>query len=807
MSFHNFRYALRTLARSPGFALVAVATLALGIGGACAIFTVANAVLLRPLPYDEPGRLVLISANQGQDRLQPFSYPRFTFLEENSGSFSGMAAFTNEVFNLTGRGEPEQVEAARVSWRFFDVLGVRPRLGRAFGPDDDRPGAGNVAMIGHRLWTRRFGAARDIVGQNITLDARDFTIAGVLAPGFTFPPLGPDVEIWTPKVFELNLTTPGQVQAGAGFLNAVARLRAGAALRQARAESDTLNIQYQAANPNRPDSNPQTTMAVAELQSEIAADLRPALLVLLAAVGMVLTIACANIANLMLTRALGRRKEIAVRAALGGGRAAIVRQLLAESLVLAAAGGAGGLLLALGGTRALVALSKNNLLETAGAALDWRVMLFALAISTASGVLFGLAPAIQLARTDINAALRETVRGGTGARGAGALRGAFVVAQVSLAVVLLTGSGLLLRSFIRLRSGDPGFDPRGVLTMRVSLPPARYGKPAELTAFYNEALLRLRSLPGVEAAAISSALPVNPSRMSPVLIEGQPAVPLGQRPVVNIQTISPEYARVMRVPLLRGREFTERDDAQAPPVAIVNQALARRYWPNENPVGKRIWLGRRTTSVEVVGVFGNTKNRELAGEAHPEVLLPFPQLPWALLHVSLRARVAPGALIPAARGCILSVDKDQPVTEAQTLEDMMNRASAQPRFLLYLVGAFSATALTIAIVGLYGLMSYAVAQRTREMGVRLALGASRADIVALVAGWGLRVTAAGIAIGMAASLALTRLLSGLLYGTRATDPLAFAGSAALLAGAALAACYLPARKAARNDPVTALRDE
>jgi putative ABC transport system permease protein len=808
MRFHNLRYALRALARSPGFTLTAGLTMALGIGGACTIFTVADAVLLRPLPYADPGRLALISADQGQDRFQPFSYPRFVSMQENSRSFSGMAAFTNEVFNLTGRGEPEQIEAARVSWRFFDVLGVRPILGRGFTAEDDRPGAKDVALIGHKLWTARFGAARDIVGQSITLDSKDYAVAGVLPAGFTFAPLSEDVEIWTAKVFELNLTTPAQVQAGAGFLNAVARLAPGAELRSARAEQDALTAQYRAANPSRPDSSPQTSIMVADLQSEIAYSLRPALIVLLAAVGTVLLIACANIANLMLTRALGRRKEIAARAALGGGRAAIVRQLLAESMTLAAAGGALGLALAHWGTRALVTLSHNNMLVAAGPHIDWRVSLFAVALSTGGGALFGLAPAWQLSGADLNAALREETRGGTGSRRSGALRAGFVVAQVGLSMALLTGAGLLLRSFINLRTADLGFDPRGVVTMRVSLPPAKYGKPEQTIAFYNETLRRMGALPGVEAAAISSALPLNASRYTPATIEGQPNVALGQRPIVNVQTISPDYAKTMRVRLLSGRVFTDRDDASAPPVAIVNQALARTYWANENPIGKRIWLGRRTTPVAVVGVFGNTKNRELAGETHPEVLLPFPQLPWASLNVSLRAASAdPGTLIAAARNAILAVDGDQPVTEARTLEELVDGARAQPRFLLYLLAAFSATALAIAAVGLYGLMAYAVSQRTREMGVRMALGASRGDIVRLLTGWGLRLIAAGIALGTGASLALTHLIGSLLYGTRPTDPLAFAGGALVLAVAGLAACYVPARRAVRIDPMAALRGD
>jgi putative ABC transport system permease protein len=797
-------YAVRMLAKSPGFALVAILTLALGIGANTAIFTVANALLLRPLPYANPGRLALLFADR-RGQLQGFSYLRYSLLRDQTRSFSGVAAFASDTFNLTGRGDPEQLSSARVSANFFDVLGVHPELGRTFAANGDQPEAKPEVMISHSLWLRRFGVAKDIIGESVELDSRDYTIIGVLPSGFTFSELGANVDIWSPRVFEHSLASAERVRLGVGYLYGVARLESGSTEDQAQAEMDVLNRQYQRDNPGRPDVDPNQKVVVRDLQQQVVANFRPALLVLMGAVGFVLLIACANVASLLLSRALGRKKEIAIRAALGASRGALVRQLIVESLLLAMVSGICGILFSQWCTHVLASLTLSNLPRMADARIDLPVLAFTVAISLASGILFGLAPALQLSKPDLNTVLRDEGRGSTGSRGRNSARNLLVIAQVALSMVLLVGSGLLIRSFVRLQTVNLGFDPAHVLTARIALPPTKYATPLQQITFYNRVLKAVQSLPGVHVATITSALPLNPSRRSPMLPEGQPIVPFGQRPILNIQTISPDYTRVLRVPLLRGREFTDHDNADAPGVAIVNEAVVRRYWPNDNPIGKRVWLGQRPQPVEVVGVFSDLKNVTLGDDASPEVILPFPQLPWPLLNLSVRTAGDPHGLISAIRRQVFEVDKDQPLTDVRTMDELIGSASAQPRLTMLLLGVFSATALILAIVGIYGVIAYSVAQRTQELGIRMALGADQGDVLKLVVGHGLGLTLAGMAIGLAGAFLFTRLMSSLLYQTSATDPVAFAASALLFTAVALLASYLPARRATRIDPTDALR--
>jgi len=606
----DLRYALRLLAKSPGFTAVAVLTLALGIGANTAIFTVADALLLRPLPYANPQRLVMVYetsiANRNEESV--FSYPYFARLRDQQHSFSGISAYASDDFDMTGRGEPRQISAGRVSWNFFNVLGVRPALGQDFFASEGQRGSNRVLMLSHQFWVSEFGGARSVIGQSLMLDSLSYTIVGVLPANFVFTPLGNDTQIWIPREFELNIATPAHIQAGMGYLEGIARLAPGVSVEQAQSEMDVLHKEYCRDNPTRSDANPKWPSAVTPLQTMIVANLRVAVLILMGAVGVVLLIACANVASLMLSRALKRKKEIAVRTALGARRGAIVRQLLMESLLLAAISGAIGIFAGYAGTRALLALNQDMVSQlSSGVAMDWRVLCFTIAISLVSGVLFGLAPALQLSKTDLNSVLRDEGRGSTGSRRAASSQNLLVVAQVALSMILLIGSGLLIRSFLQLIDVNPGFDPANVLTMRMNLSPSRYGTNAQMVSFYNDVLRQMQSLPGVSAAAISSALPPTPTRFAPILAEGEPVVPLAQRSGVNIETISPDYAKVLRVPLERGREFTAEDNQTTPTVAMVNQAFVRRYWPNKNPIGKHIWLGTIATPVEVVGVLATRR--------------------------------------------------------------------------------------------------------------------------------------------------------------------------------------------------------
>jgi len=764
-------------------------------------------MLLRPLPYSQPGRLALVTIASASEHTRqiPMSWLRFTTLRDQNRSFSGLAGCTDETFNLSGLGEAEQLASARVTANFFDVLGVRPAIGRTLSPEEDQPGGRNVVLISHSLWMRKFGGAADVAGRHITLDSQDYTVIGVLPRNFGFQLLGTNIDLWAPRVFDLNLVTPQQIQGGTGFLTAVARLRPFVTREQAQAEIKALDRRYQSAYPGRPDVVPTRVLEVGNLQEEFVGKVRPAVLILAAAVGLLLLIACANLASLLLSRALGRGKEMAVRTALGAKRGAIIRQLLVESILLALAGGALGILLGRWGTALLLRLAQNDLVAGSQAAMDFRVLAFTAAISLASGVLFGLMPALQVSRPDLNALLREEGRGTAGG-GRHRARSLLVLGQVALSMILLIGAGLLIRSFIRLETAPLGFNPKDALTVEIGLAPAKYGTPERMIAFYREALRQTSGLPGVQAAAISSALPLNPIRFSMVLFEGQPVAPLGQRPVVVIQTISPDYPKVMQVPVMRGRAFTEHDDATAPRVVIVNQALARRFWPNDNPIGKKLWAGRMEAA-EVVGVFADTKNISLAAETGPEVFLPFPQFPWARLNLSLRTATEPANLIAAVRRQISKIDPEQPITHPQSLEELLEASQASQKFIAVLLGAFSATALLLTMVGIYGVAAYSVAQRTRELGIRMALGAERGDVLRLVVGQAAMLALAGIVLGLAGSFALTRSLRSLLFQTSVTDPATYAIGALTFALAALLASYLPARRATRIDPIEALRQQ
>ena len=803
----DLRFGARMLRKNPGFAIAAIFTLALGIGGNTAIFTITSSVLLKALPYESPQQLLSVDVRSKDGQSRCCSLNRFDSVHDHNQSFSGVAAVTNDNFNLTGRGEPLQVPSARVSANFFEMLGIRPQLGRFFQPDEGQPAGKPVIVISDELWRTRFGGDPNVLNQTVALDGNPYSIIGVLPAGIQFPFLAP-AEIWSPRYFEHSLFTPQRLRQGVGYLSIIARLRPGVSRERAASELAVLDQQFQKDNPGAPDAKPGLSMVVTDLQDSVVANIRGMLLMLSGAVGVVLLIACANVASLLLSRALSRRKEMAVRAALGAQRSVLVRQLLTESVLLALAGGVLGLALSWAATRYFATLGNNNLPQGMPIAMDTRVLLFMVAISVLTGILFGIFPALQLSKTNVNETLRDEGRGSTGGHRRVQLRGLLVVGQVALSLVLLIGAGLLVRSFSRLLRVDPGFDPQNVLTMNVSLPTVKYADAQKQVAFFDELTRRVSALPGVRSAAISAALPLVPKRITPVLPEGQPEVPLAERPFIIIEAISPAWFRTMRVPLQAGREFTDADKAGSPNVVIVNQALARRYWPGQNPIGKHIVLGRQPAS-EVVGVSVDVKNRGLALDPQVQLYFPFPQIPWGNMNLLVRTAADPHAMVSAVRAQISAIDSDQPVTNIQTVDELMDGSRAQPRFILLVLGVFSAAALVLAIIGIYGVLAYSVAQRRQELGIRLALGAEKRDILRLVVGYGLTLAGVGIVIGLAFALGLTwimaSVLSGVLYKISSRDLTTFAVAPIVFLLIALVASYLPARRATQVDPNEALR--
>jgi putative ABC transport system permease protein len=798
----NLRYTFRVLTRTPGFTVLAIATLALGIGANTAIFTVANSVLLRPLAYKDPGQLVRISTKR--DGTCCISLPYLKLLSDTNHSFSGVTAYQFETVNLDGREGAEQVDAERVTGNFFEVLGVKPFAGRTFTIEEDQPGGNQVVMIGYELATRLFSNAQSAVAQHLALDSKDYTIVGVLPPKFGVRLLGRQPEIWLTHLIDFSMTTPARVSIGGMYFEAIGRLRPGVTPWQAQAETEVIFQQYKQDKPVNFDATSDVAMTVGDLQANLVANVRPTLLILSAAVGFVLLIACANVASLLLFRAIVRRKEFAVRSALGASRSAMVRQLLTESVLMAVLSGGLGVLFGLLGTKFLATFTQTNLPQVADVPMDLRVLVFTVAISVISGILFGLTPALQLSRPNLAGMLADEGRGSAGNRGRNRARSILVAAQVALSMVLLIGCGLLIRSFVHLRTVDPGFDAKNTLTAQTFLSPASYPDQPKRIAFYQNVLQRLQSIPGVQAAAISSALPVFPTHGTPVRFEGEPEVELGRRPVVLIESISPDYPKAMGVPLIQGRAFVASDDATSAPVVMLNQAAVHRFWPNQNPIGRLVWVGRMPAG-QVVGVLGDIKNDSLASASQPEVFLPYAQLASPTLYITLRTTVAPPTVASALRAQIVAVNRGQPITDIQTMQERLETASAQTRSMMLLIGIFSATALILAVVGIYGVIAYSVAQRTQELGIRIALGASSADIFRLVIGNGLRLAVAGIALGLLASIALTRLMVSLLFQTSATDPLTFVGSAIAFAAVAVLASYLPARRAMRINPTDALR--
>ena len=800
----DVRFGARWFAQSPAFTAIAILTLALGIGANTTIFSIANALLFRPLPYQDSGRLVIVT-NAREDNRRPFSAIRARLLRDHSRSFSGFAPFAADSFNLTGRGDPQVLASARVAWNFFDVLGVHPVIGRAFHEDEDRPGAQPVAIISDSLWKERLGADPNVVGQFLTLDSVPTMVIGVMPPDFEFAPLGRSIDLWSTRAYETNSFSAQQAANGGTYLIAVARMAV--PLDQARAEMRVLDAQFLRENPGLADADPRRYTSLNPVQDLMVAPVRNAVLVLFCAVGCVLLIACANVASLLMARAVVRRKEIAIRTALGATRASLVSQLLTESVSLALIGGALGTALAAMSVRIFSSLPHSTLPRINPIRIDFEVLAFTLAASLITGVLFGLAPAVQLSSTDVQTVLRDESRGSSGGRWRGIVRGLLVVSQIAVSMMLLIGAGLLMRSFIQLQHVPLGFNPDRLLLMNISLPPTRYSSSTQIEGFFDGALKQISSLPGVRSAAISSGIPLRPWRYTSVLPEGQPDVPLAQRASLSIQVITPGYFETMGIPVLSGRTFTERDSAGAPRVVMINQVMAQRYWPNRDPIGKHLVIGASSRSWQIVGVTGSVKNIRLAVINTPEIFYPIRQVAPQSANMIVRSNVNPLSLAPAVRSLVRAIDPDQPVTEIRTMEEHLAGSVSQTRLTTMLLAVFSLIALIVAMVGLYGLISYSVAQRTQELGIRLALGAGRGAVLRLVMRQGLILAVSGVILGVGGSYGLTRLMRSLLYGVSATDVWTFTICALLFIAIALLASFVPARRASQLDPAEALRTE
>ncbi len=796
----DLRYAGRSLWRNPGFTCVSVAALALGIGANSAIYTVVNSVLLQPLRYSRPQQLVVVRERNLKAGFPQFSLSPGNYLDyrDHNHSFSGLAAFAGQGLNLSGGSEPERLRGSRVSPEFFDVLGRQPALGRVFTAQEMQPGSNRVAILGHGLWQRRFAGGRDVLGKTVKLNEELYTVIGVMPADFQFPARA---EIWTPLAMNLQ----NWQQRGGHYLAGIGRLKEGTTLAAAQAD---LNGIAARAEQQFPDSNSGWDTTLASLQEAAVGRIRPAMTTLTAAVGFVLLIACVNLANLLLSRSSARRREIAVRASLGAGRWRLIRQLLTESVLLSAAGALVGLGLAVAATRMLSKLSPAILPRAAEIAVDLRVLAFTAAIAVLTGLLFGIAPALHMARTDLIAALREGARGNAIGFRRNRLRSVLVMGEVALALVLLSGAGLLMRSFYRLQSIDPGYDPHGVLTFRTNLPGAKYKTDEQQTAFYRRALEKLRALPGVQLAGAAQIFPLAGDDYILSFEQiGKPPVPAGNQPSAAYYASTPGYFATLRIPIRTGRDFNEHDDAAAPPVAIISESMARRFYANENPLGQRIRVGNGSKPAEIVGVAGDVRDQELESKGRAAVYEPAAQIPFGSMYFGVRTAGDPATLIAGVRAAVRELDPELPLDAVGTVDALVATSLSQRHFAMLLMSIFAGIALALAMVGIYGVISYSVTQATQEIGIRMALGARPANVLRMVFGYAGALLGAGLVFGIAGAFAAGRLIAAQLFEVRPSDPLTYAGVAAALLATGLMACALPAWRAMRVDPLVALRDE
>ena len=809
----DFQYAVRQVRKSPGFAAIAVITLALGIGANTSIFSVVNAVLLRSLPFSDAGRLVRVWHTPPQSSfpgISVFSISPANFLDWQSQNhvFSSMAIYGFGGFTLTGGDKAEQVTASRVSAAFFSTLGARPMLGRLFSAQEDEPGHSNVVILSHRFWQDHFGSNRDIVGRDITLDGTKYLVAGVMPPSFRFPDFA---QVWTPMAWTDQEKT---VRGNHNYL-AVARLKPGVDLKQAQAEMNTISSRLEQQYPA---DDKGWGALLRPLQADLVSDVRPALLVLLGAVGFILLIACVNVTNLSLARIFSRHKEIAIRTAMGASSARIIRQIVVESVLLALAGGALGLAYAHFGVRLIMAFLADKLSASMEANLDLKVLAFTAAVSVLTGVVAGILPALHLSRANVNQALKQGL-GRTGSdSGGNHTRSVLVVVEVALSLVLLIGAGLMIRSFQTLRTVNPGFDARGVLTMTAGISRGKFSTANEQISFFERTLERIRALPSVTAAGVIDDVPLGGGGShQPIAVEGRAIVPMAEQPEVDVRRISAGYLSALQIPVLRGRDFDSSDVAGRPSTILISASLAKQFWPEEDPIGKHITLTFFPGVVrEIVGVVGDVKGDGLDQTRAPATLyMPLDQLAppqgeqWRSSSMTLvvRSSSSPEAMVSAVTNAIREIDSTIPVTNVQTMEDLVTTSLSSERFSLLLLGAFALLALILAAIGIYSVLSYSVRRRVQEIGIRLALGASLSDVLRMVIFEGLRPTLLGVLIGIAGAFALARVMSNLIYGVKPTDPLTFVSVAFLLGVVALGASIIPAYRAAKVDPLVALRYE
>jgi putative ABC transport system permease protein len=815
VSLQDLRFGVRMLRKNPGFAAIAVLTMALGIGANTAIFSVINSVLLGALPYKNAQELVMVwETDPTRGKLRNVaSPPDFTDWQKQNDVFSGMSAIADVRRNLTGNGDPEQVVVQYVSVNFFNVLGISPMYGPGFRPENGEDGKDEVVILSNAFWKQRFGADPSVVGKTITLNARAVTVVGIAPENFDFfikegSLTSARPQMWGPFVFPKAFTQRKDI---GRFLTVVARLKTGVSLDHAQHEMSGIAARIAEAAP---DQNKNWGVNVVPLREQLSGDLRPALLVLFGAVAFVLLIACANVSSLLLARAAAREREVAIRVALGAGRWRVARQLLTESVLLGIVGGILGALFALWGTNALLAASPNNLLDLRSVSVDPRLLFFTAGLSVLSGLLFGFLPSYLSTNAAVSETLKEGMRSATAGKRRRILRSAFVIAQMALALVLLAGSALLIRSFVRLAGVAPGFNSENLLSFTVTLPASKYPKDPAALVFFQRLLPQLEKLPGVRSVSMDSAPPFSGGGAATgVHISGQPDRTLAELPVSDVRVVGPHYFETMNIPLLSGRLFSDQELAQERHVVLINQAFANRYLPGENPLGRKLVIFMKSleesqnTPSEVVGIVGDVHLDGLDSSVDPIVYWPYPELVYTRMTVLLRTANPPLTVLSSVRDALKQVDPELPLAGVATMDSLLSNSLSRARFTMRLLAIFAAIALILAAVGIYGVIAFNVTQRTREIGIRAALGARPRDVLHMILGEGVRLTLAGLLLGILGALAATRLLAGLLFNTRPSDPLTFAGVAVLLVIVALAACYLPARRATRVDPLTALRYE